>query len=380
MNSIPCVIMRGGTSRGPFLRRRDLPQSQQELSELLLNAMGSGHALQIDGIGGGNSLTSKVAIVECSERDDADIDYLFAQVNVLERHVDFSPNCGNMLSAVGPYAIEAGLVEPEDGVTIVRVFNINTHRLIDCHVPTPGRRVIYEGNTRISGVPGQAAGIRLSFLDIAGSKTGALLPTGQAMEMIDGTEVSCLDAATPVMMVAAHDLGLEGDETPEKMDMDAELLARLEYLRLEAGQRMGLGDVRDSVLPKPVVLSAPRSKEGVLTARYFVPTRCHKAIAVTGGIAVSAAVSVPGTIANRIALQAGRISQGQCLCDVCIEHPSGVMELRVEHRDGNAHELAQVSLVRTARKIMSGTLFYALPQRKVAPLPSGPVVDIALGS
>tara|TARA_B100000700_G_scaffold71851_1_gene80026 strand:- start:14226 stop:15359 length:1134 start_codon:yes stop_codon:yes gene_type:complete len=361
MNSIPCMIMRGGTSRGPFLRMKDLPDSQEAQAEILLNLMGSGHALQIDGIGGGDPLTSKVAIVERSSHPDADVDYLFAQVDVLNRRVDFNPNCGNMLSAVGPYALETGLVEPQEGATVVRVRNLNTQRLIECHVPTPGRQVAYEGDTHISGVPGGAAGIQLSFLDIVGTKTGALLPTGQAADTIDGIEVTCLDAATPIMMINAADLGLSGRESPEEMDDHHDMLKRLELIRREAGQRMGLGDVSQSVLPKPVLLSAPSSDSDTLCTRYFVPHRCHKAIAVTGAIAVASAVSVPGTVANRIAVEAGKVSATGRLSQVRLEHPSGFIDLDVEHRHGNPADIARVSLIRTARKIMSGTIFYSLP-------------------
>ncbi|MBB3232270.1 4-oxalomesaconate tautomerase [Halomonas stenophila] len=361
MNSIPCMIMRGGTSRGPFLHMRDLPDSQEAQTEILLKLMGSGHALQIDGIGGGDPLTSKVAIVERSSHPEADVDYLFAQVDVLNRRVDFNPNCGNMLSAVGPYAIETGLVEPQEGTTIVRVRNLNTQRLIECRVPTPERQVCYEGDTRISGVPGRAAGIQLSFLDIDGTKTGALLPTGQATDTIDGIEVTCLDAATPIMMVNAADLGLSGRESPSELDDHPAMLKRLELIRRQAGRRMGLGDVSQSVLPKPVLVSAPSSDTATLCTRYFVPHRCHKAIAVTGAIAVATAVSVPGTVANRIAIGAEKLASDGRLSHVRLEHPSGFIDLDVEHRNGNPCDIARVSLIRTARKIMSGNIFYSLP-------------------
>lgn len=361
MNSIPCMIMRGGTSRGPFLRMKDLPESQEAQAEILLNLMGSGHALQIDGIGGGDPLTSKVAIVERSSHPEADVDYLFAQVDVLNRRVDFNPNCGNMLSAVGPYALETGLVETQEGISVVRVYNLNTQRLIECRVPTPGRQVIYEGDTVISGVPGSASGIQLSFLDIIGTKTGALLPTGQASEIIDGLEVTCLDAATPILMLNASDLGLSGRESPSELDAQPVMLERLELIRRQAGLRMGLGDVSQSVLPKPVLVSAPSDDASTLSTRYFVPHRCHKAIAVTGAIAVATAVSVPGTVANRIALKEGKLEVDGHLSQVSLEHPSGVIDLDVEHRNGNPVDISRVSLIRTARKIMSGVIFYSLP-------------------
>ncbi|CAM0554642.1 4-oxalomesaconate tautomerase [Vreelandella titanicae] len=361
LNSIPCMIMRGGTSRGPFLRMSDLPSSQEAQAKILLSLMGSGHSLQIDGIGGGDPLTSKVAIVERSSDPEADVDYLFAQVDVLNHHVDFNPNCGNMLSAVGPYAIETGLVEPQEGTTLVRVRNLNTQRLIECHVPTPGRQVSYEGDTSISGVPGSSAGIMLGFLNVIGTKTGALLPTGQACDMIEGVAVSCLDAATPIVMLDAADLGLRGDEEPAELNDNRNALERLEIIRREAGRRMGLGDVSQGVLPKPVLLSAPRDSGSTLCTRYFVPHRCHKAIAVTGAIALASAVSVPGTIAHRIALDNKRISPGKLLAQVKLEHPSGYIDIDVEHRNNDFCDITRVSLIRTARKIMSGSIFYSLP-------------------
>ncbi len=362
MNSIPCMIMRGGTSRGPFIHMTDLPESEEARVQVLLDLMGSGHPLQVDGIGGGNSLTSKVAIVGRSKRPDADVDYLFAQVDVTERRVDFTPNCGNMLSAVGPFAIETSLVAPTYGETRVRVFNVNTQRIIECFVPTPRGRVEYEGDTSISGVPGSAAGIRLSFLDVAGAKTGALLPTGHVIEQIEGVDVTCLDAATPTVMIRASDLGVDGHADPVALDADSALLERLERIRCEAGRRMGMGDVSQSVLPKPILLSPAVGENGTLCARYFVPQRCHKALAVTGAIALGAAVNVPGSVAQRLVQETRRVDAGKPLASIRIEHPSGHLDLQVELRDGNPMEIARVSLIRTARKIMDGHLYYRMPE------------------
>ncbi|WP_386078162.1 4-oxalomesaconate tautomerase [Vreelandella sp. F11] len=365
MNSIPCVIMRGGTSRGPFIRMKDLPSDQSQQADILLSLMGSGHALQIDGIGGGDPLTSKVAIVERSSHPGADVDYLFAQVDVVNKRVDFNPNCGNMLSAVGPYAIETGLVEPLDGTTVVNVHNLNTQRLIECHVPTPGKQVQYEGSVTISGVPGSAAGIQLSFLNIMGSKTGQLLPTGQVCEEIEDVEVSCIDAATPIMLLRAESVGLTGYESPAELDGNAPLLTRLETLRRGAGLRMGMGDVSQSVLPKVVLISAAEAASHTLNVRYFVPHRCHKAIAVTGAMAVAAAINLPGSVANQMATSTQKLSAGQLLSQIVLEHPSGSIELTAEYRQQNAFDLARVSLIRTARKIMSGQIFYASPSKEV---------------
>ncbi len=238
--SIPCVLMRGGTSRGPFFLASDLPADIAERDRLLVEVMGSGHPLQIDGIGGGNALTSKVAIIDRSSRADADVDYLFAQVRVEQQVVDTSPNCGNMLAAVGPYAIERGLVQAQDPQTEVRIHNVNTGKLIIATVETPGGHVVYRGDTRIAGAPGSAAPVRLSFLDAAGARTGKLLPSGHARETIDGVPVSLVDCAMPMMLVRAEDLGVRGDASPAELNSDAAFMRRLEALRIEAGARMGM--------------------------------------------------------------------------------------------------------------------------------------------
>jgi 2-methylaconitate cis-trans-isomerase PrpF len=343
---IPCVLMRGGTSRGPFFLARDLPEAAPLRDQVLIAAMGSPHALQVDGIGGGNSLTSKVAIISPSARADADVDYLFAQVSVERAAVDTGPNCGNMLCAVAPFAIEAGLVAAKPGETLVRIFNRNTGGRIDAVVQTPGGTVTYEGDTRIDGVPGTAAPIRLTFLDAEGSKTGALLPTGHAREEIDGLPVSLVDYATPMVLLRAADFGLMGDETPEQIDANATLLRRIETIRREAGQRMGLGDVAGRVIPKVGLLSPPR-QGGTLTSRYLVPDRCHKSHAVTGALCVATASRITGSIAAELAAPGSDSA-------VRIEHPSGQIAVALTlHPDGS---VARASLVRTARRIFEGNL------------------------
>jgi len=343
---IPCVLMRGGTSRGPFFLEADLPSDPAARDRVLLAAMGSPHMLQLDGLGGGNSLTSKVAIVSRSSRSDADVDYLFAQVAVERAHVDLSPNCGNMLSAVGPFAIEAGLVPARDGETIVRIHNRNTGALVEATVQTPGGVVAYDGATAIDGVAGTAAPIKLGFLEAVGSKTGALLPTGLAREEIDGVPVTLVDYATPMLLLRAADLGLAGDETPAELDANAALLARLETLRREAGRRMGLGDVTGRVIPKVGLLS-PARRGGSLTSRYFTPDRCHRSHAVTGALCVAAASRLTGSVAAEI-LSAGTGSL------VTVEHPSGAIQ--VDLALDAAGQVARASLVRTARRIFEGNV------------------------
>ncbi len=336
--------MRGGTSRGPFFLDHDLPTEPAARERVLLAAMGSPHVLQLDGLGGGNSLTSKVAIVGRSSRPDADVDYLFAQVAVERAHVDFSPNCGNMLSGVAPFAIEAGLVPAVDGETLVRIHNRNTGALVEAAVQTPGGIVAYEGSTAIDGVAGTAAPIKLSFLEAVGSKTGALLPTGVAREEIDGVPVTLADYATPMMLLRAADLGLAGDETPTALDGNAAMLERLEQLRREAGRRMGLGDVTGRVIPKVGLLSQARHG-GSLTSRYFTPDRCHRSHAVTGALCVAAASRIPGSVtAEMLSPQAGSL--------VTLEHPSGVIQVDLS-LDASG-QVARASLVRTARRIFEG--------------------------
>lgn len=341
---IPCVLMRGGTSRGPFFLESDLPAEAGARDRVLLAAMGSPHLLQLDGLGGGNSLTSKVAIVSRSARPDADVDYLFAQVAVDRAHVDLGPNCGNMLSAVGPFAIEAGLVPAADGETVVRIHNRNTASLIEATVQTPGGLVDYDGATAIDGVAGTAAPVKLSFLEAVGSKTGALLPTGKACEEIDGIPVTLVDYATPMLLVRASDFGLAGDETPAELDANGAVLARLERIRREAGRRMGLGDVAGRVIPKIGVLS-PARRGGGLTSRYFTPDRCHRSHAVTGALCIAAASRIAGSLAaEMLAPETGTL--------VAVEHPSGAIQ--VELSLDAAGQAARASLVRTARRIFEG--------------------------
>lgn len=350
-SAIPCTLMRGGTSRGPFFLASDLPADTAGRDAALLSAMGSGHELQIDGLGGGNALTSKVAIVSRSTRPDADVDYLFAQVRVGDRVVDTSPNCGNMLSGVGPFAIEKGLVAAGAEETRVRVFNVNTGKRIEVLVRTPGGHVTYEGECRIDGVPEAAAPIMLTFLDAIGSKTGRLLPSGEPIDTIDGIACTLIDAATPLVIARAADFGKTGHETPAELDADREFMARLEAVRIQAGLRMGLGDVRALVIPKPVLI-APAMAGGTLAARYFMPHSAHKALAVTGAVGIAMACATDGTIAHALSPARGGDT-------VVIEHPSGRLELGLYQPEAGGS--LQASLLRTARKIFEGSVFVRTP-------------------
>jgi 2-methylaconitate cis-trans-isomerase PrpF len=342
---IPCVLMRGGTSKGPYFVASDLPDQVEKRDRVLISAMGSGNPLEIDGIGGGHPLTSKVAIVSRSSRLDADVDYLFAQVKVEQRVVDTSPNCGNMLAGVGPFAIESGMVTAQDGITRVRIFNVNTGKLIEAKVATPGCKVVYDGNVAIDGVPGTAAPIHLAFLGAAGSKTGKLLPSGRARDRVGDIEISCVDAAMPVVLIRASDLGKTGYEKPVELNGDLEFMRRLEAIRIKAGALMGIPNAADRVIPKPVLL-AKAAKGGTMSTRYFMPHACHAALAITGSIAVATAGVTPGTLAHDLA------GDHELPVAFGLEHPSGRIDVTLDRHPDFAEPAAYV--VRTARRLFEG--------------------------
>jgi 4-oxalomesaconate tautomerase len=346
---IPCVIMRGGTSRGPFFLIDHLPADAKQRDDVLLAAMGSPHDYQVDGIGGANPLTSKVAMISKSRNPEADVDYLFAQVLINEKLVDTKPNCGNMLVAVGPFAIEAGLVPARHPETTVRIFNVNTQALVESIVQTPGGQVTYEGDAAIDGVPGTAAPVKLNFKSAIGSVTGKLLPTGKPLDIIDGIEVSCVDVAMPMVLMHAEQFGKTGHESAAELDADRELYARMEPIRRKAGELMGMGDVSKLVVPKIGLLSKPR-RGGTIASRYFVPYSCHKAHAVTGTVCVASACAIPGTVAAKISPLL-RAPQGV----VQIEHPSGMIaiDLDVEF-EKSPPVMRRAALIRTARRIFDG--------------------------
>ena len=349
---IPCVIMRGGTSRGPFFLASDLPADPHKRDEVLLAVMGSPHEYQVDGIGGANPLTSKVAIISKSRHPEADVDYLFAQVLINEKHVDTKPNCGNMLVAVGPFAIEAGLVPATHPETVVRIFNVNTESLVESIVQTPGGRVTYAGNAAIDGVPGTAAPVRLNFKSAVGAVTGKLLPTGRPLDKIDGVDVSCVDMEMPMILMPAEQLGKTGHETAAELDADKALYVRMETIRRKAGELMGMGDVSKMVVPKIGLLAGPH-QGGTIASRYFVPYSCHKAHAVTGTVCVASACAIPGTVAWRIAPLTAA-PQGV----VTIEHPSGMIAIDLDvELDRQPAVIRRAALIRTARRVFDGHVY-----------------------
>ena len=350
--AIPCVMMRGGTSRGPVFLREDLPADDEAMKRVLLRVMGSPHVRQIDGIGGSDPVTSKVVMVRRSKRPDADVDYLFAQVFVDRALVDTSPPCGNMVTTVGPFAIEHGLVEARDGETPVRIWDVNTASLIEAMVQTPGGEVTYDGDWQIAGVNDAAAPIALNLARMAGAKTGNLFPTGKRSEDILGVRVSCVDMAMPCMFVPAAALGKTGYETKEELDADKALVARLNEMRIVAGSRMGLGDVTDKVIPKPVLVAGPKDG-GTVCGRYFMPYTIATAFAVTGGTNMAVTSCIAGTVVHDAAV----LGKGP-VHEVAVEHPQGKMLVRteVEDRDGNV-TVKQASQIRHARKLFEGKVF-----------------------
>jgi len=343
---IPCVLMRGGTSKAACFLAADLPADEIVRDRVLLAVMGSPDARQIDGIGGADPLTSKVAIVSPSTRPDADVDYLFAQVNVDKAVVDYGQNCGNILAAVGPFAIEKGLVRVQGEVTRVRIFMVNTGQIAEAHIATPDGAVEYEGDTRIDGVPGFAAEQVLSFQDIAGSSCGALLPTGNARDMFDGVEVTCIDNGMPVVLIRAADLQRSGLETREQLDHDDELKARLESIRLQAGPRMNLGEVAQRTVPKMTLIAAP-VQGGALTTRTFIPHRCHASIGVLGAVSVATACLLPGSVTEGLANISDAREQR-----LAVEHPSGEFSVMLSRDE--ADNVINSGLIRTARLLFEG--------------------------
>lgn len=384
-HGIPTMLMRGGSSKGLFLLADDLPSDPAARDDLLLRLMGSPDERQIDGLGGSHPLTSKVAVVAARDRgeagDSADLDYLFLQVAVDQAQVSDRQNCGNMLAAVGPFALERGLVPaPDPGAEEVelRIRMINTGGVAVATVPVLDGRPRYGGSTAISGVPTTAAPIRLDFDGVAGSSCGALLPTGNPIDVIagsdgfDDTEVTLIDNGMPVVVIDGASLGVAGTESPAELEVDQGLRARLEAIRLAAGPLMNLGDVADATVPKLTMVSSP-SGAGVLSTRTFIPHRCHEAIGVLGAVSVATAALLPGTTANRVMTSQGDGlepgvdgSPGRATGasrSVLLEHPTGTFEAVIElGYDGTGPVARRSGIIRTARKLMDGMAFPGPPR------------------
>jgi 4-oxalomesaconate tautomerase len=351
---VPCTYMRGGTSKGPFFDKRDLPANKQERDAIILKVMGSPDERQIDGLGAAVTVTSKVVMAEPSKRPGIDVDYLFAQVDILNPIVDTLPPCGNMMAGVGPFAIEKGWVKATIPETRVMIYNINTNSTIEEIVQTPNGKVKYDGDTHIDGVPGTAAPVILNLFDLVGGKTGKQFPTDKTKEIINGVEVTIIDAGQTMVLLKAQDVGMKGDEDEAFFVKNTDLMAKLEAIRLEAGRRAGMGDVKDNVLPKIGILSAPKDPKHNIQGRYLTPKTLHPSFAVTGSIAVGTALKVKGTVAAEVGKENG---QNREL--VIIEHPSGVIEANIEMKQKeNGLLLEKAGTIRTVRKIMEGYVFY----------------------
>jgi 4-oxalomesaconate tautomerase len=349
--AISCSVMRGGTSKGLVFLAGDLPADPAARDAVLLAAMGSPDAREIDGMGGAHPLTSKIAVVSPSARDDADVEYLFLQVWPDRPEVSDKQNCGNMLAAVGPFAIDHGLVPAGDPETPVRIWMRNTQTLATARIQTPGGSVRYDGAARIDGVPGSHAPIPIEFADVAGSSCGALLPTGNATDVIERTKVTCIDNGMPVVCLAAADLGVTGQESPAELEGNEELTRRVEAIRRAAGPLMNLGDVTTATVPKMTLLSPP-AHGGAVSTRTFIPRRVHEAIGVLGAVSVATACVLPGSVAHGIAQVP---DQTEGAIDVEVEHPTGFFTVTIEVTpDGDSVRVAKAALLRTARLLMRG--------------------------
>lgn len=345
-----CMWMRGGTSKAGYFMAQDLPEDIAERDALLLAVMGSPDPRQIDGMGGGSPLTSKVAIVKASARVDADVDYLFLQVFVDRAAVSDAQNCGNILAGVGPFALERGLVAAIDGVTPVRIHMENTGQIAIAKVATPKGKVTYAGDVSIDGVPGTSAPISIEFCDTAGSNCGALFPTGNVADVIDGIEVTLIDNGMPCVILRATDLGLSGSESIAVLEENQPLRTQLEAIRLKAGVMMNLGDVAAKSVPKLSILSAP-TQGGAIATRTFIPHQVHASIGVLGAVSVASACLTEGAIGADIA----QVPDGAEKA-ISIEHPSGEMTVVGHLKNG---QVVRAEILRTARKLMDGTVFAA---------------------
>jgi 4-oxalomesaconate tautomerase len=353
LNGIPCMLMRGGTSKGAYFLASDLPTDPKASERALLGIMGSPDKRQIDGVGGAHPLTSKVAIVKKSERPGVDVDYLFVQVFVDEAKTTTSQNCGNILAGVGPFAIEKGLVAAQEGETFVTVYMENTDSIAKQRILTPGKKVQYSGDAAIDGVPGTHAPIMIEFLDVAGSSCGALFPTGNFADEVNGVKVTMVDNGMPVVMIDARSLGLQGDESIDELEANAELKATIEALRLKVGPMMNLGDVKDKTVPKMTIVSPPLGG-GLINTRSFIPHRVHDAVGVLAAASVATAANIPGAVGYDIA----NIPSGQRrVCEV--EHPTGSMGVEVVLNDDPNNMIPKsTAIMRTARLLFAGTAYY----------------------
>ncbi len=344
--------MRGGTSKGVYFLREHLPENELERNALLISVMGSPDEQQIDGIGGGDPLTSKVAVINQSTRPDADLDYLFLQVFVEKATVTDKQNCGNILAGVAQFGVEHGLVQAQDGQTHVNIYMVNSDQVAGVTIETPGAAVTYQGSARIDGVPGTAAPVLENFPQAAGSTCGALLPTGRSLDVINGVDLTCVDNGMPVVVMRAADFAISGYESRDALDANKALKERLESVRLQAGPLMNLGDVTDKSVPKMTLVAQPRHG-GAITTRTFIPHRCHASIGVLGAVSVATACMLPDAPAHALA----QLPKGDEKL-ISVEHPLGETSvlMSVTEKDG-ALLVSKAAILRTARKLFAGHVF-----------------------
>ena len=348
-DGIRCMWMRGGTSKGAYFLANDLPSDAEARNAALLRVMGSPDPRQIDGMGGADPLTSKVAVVKKSERAGVDVDYLFLQVFVDQAIVTDAQNCGNILAGVGPFAVERGLVEATGNETSVTIFMENTGQVAVEKVATPNGKVSYAGEAKIDGVPGTASPIPVSFQDTAGSSCGALLPTGNVVDTIDGVKLTCIDNGMPCVVMKAEDMGITGTESREELEQNNELREKLESIRLQVGPLMNLGDVKEKSVPKMSMVSKA-TNGGAISTRTFIPHRCHASIGVLGAVSVATACILEGSPAKEIA----SLPTGKRLT-LSVEHPIGEMSVILDLN--NQGEAESAAILRTARKLFDGEVF-----------------------
>ena len=349
---IPCTWMRGGTSKGAYFLKQDLPQDEDERNALLLQLMGSPDPRQIDGIGGADPLTSKVAVISKSDRPGVDIDYLFLQVFVDRPIVSDKQNCGNILAGVGPFAIEKDLVSAEPGKTELSIYMVNSSQVATVTLDTPGGMVTYRGDIAIDGVPGTAAPVLENFPDAVGSTCGALLPTGNIIDVVDGVAVTCVDNGMPVVLIRAADMCVSGYESRQELDGNHTLKTRLESIRMLAGRLMGLGDVSEKSIPKMTLIAPPKAG-GAICSRTFIPHRCHASIGVLGAVSVATACVLPDSISEALV----QLPEGQEKL-ISVEHPIGemsvLMDVSIERGD---LRISKAAVLRTARKLFEGYVY-----------------------
>ena len=346
---IPCVMMRGGTSKGTYFMASDLPKDGTLREKVLMSVMGSPDNRQIDGLGGANPLTSKVAIVQKSKRKGVDLDYLFTQVFVNEARTSTSQNCGNILAGVGPFAIENNLIKATKPKTTLTIYLENSDSLADVTFLTPDGVVQYEGNARIDGVPGTASPVMISFRDTEGSTCGSLLPTGKIIETVNDIDVTCIDNGMPVVLFRANSVNRTGYESRDNLDSDLELKKKIEIIRLAISKKMNLGDVTNKSIPKMTMVSSPK-KGGSICTRSFIPHDCHAAIGVFAAISVSTALMLPGSIAHEV----GVVPDGGTNL-ISVEHPTGEILIKMDiDKSGKVNKIKRAELLRTTRRLFEG--------------------------